>query len=74
MGQAVKETLFHFVCQAPAHSVTIEAQTAPSRASPIVVHHEKWAYCPAGASAGHDWRAVTPVSLADLRRVGLTKI
>jgi hypothetical protein len=39
---------------------------------PIVTMHEgRWAYCPGGyiaAKEGHDWIAIEPVSVSELKR------
>jgi hypothetical protein len=34
----------------------------------VTIHEEKWAYCPIGASTGHEWHAVGPMTLADVQR------
>jgi DNA-binding response OmpR family regulator len=65
------DMLFQYVCRAAAHLGTTERPKASATSSPMTMHQGKRAYCTWGASAGHDWQAVDPVSLADLRRVGL---
>jgi DNA-binding response OmpR family regulator len=70
-GLVADGALFQFVCRAAAHLVTGERPKTSATSSPVTMHLGKWAYCTGGASVGHDWQAVDPVSLADLRRVGL---
>jgi len=37
--------------------------------SPVTIYEGAWAYCPGGASSEHEWEAIEPVTLADLRLV-----
>jgi hypothetical protein len=36
-------------------------------ARPVIRHAEQWGYCPAGATADHDWRATGGKTLATVR-------
>jgi hypothetical protein len=55
-----------FVCRSSIHS---EARRKPTEAvrSPVTIHDGAWAYCPEGAAIEHEWEAIEPVTLADLR-------
>jgi hypothetical protein len=37
------------------------------------VHEGEWAYCPAGASTEHEWEAIEPVNITELKVVGLLR-
>ena len=39
----------------------------------LTMHEELWAYCPAGASAPHDWRPTGGMSLEDAKQFGRGK-
>jgi hypothetical protein len=39
--------------------------------SPVTIHDGAWAYCPAGARADHGWEPIEPVTLTDLKLVGV---
>ena len=60
--------LVRFVCRSSVHS---EASRNPTEAvrSPVTIHDGAWAYCPAGTQTEHEWKAIVPVSLADLRLI-----
>jgi hypothetical protein len=58
----VPEPVIYFVCGAAGHS---KADPFAS-ISPVKVHNGEWAYCPTGASLGHDWRQIEPVTRHDL--------
>jgi hypothetical protein len=37
----------------------------------VTMHEQRWAYCPGGyiaAKDGHDWTAIEPASVSDLKR------
>jgi hypothetical protein len=69
----VGDALIEFVCRAPTHRVTIELRIGSTSGSPVTVYERKWAYCSAGATVDHDWQAIAPIALADLKRVELAK-
>jgi hypothetical protein len=60
--------LVRFVCRSSAHNEASRNQTEAVR-SPVTIHEGAWAYCPGGAQTEHEWEAIEPVSLADLRLV-----
>jgi hypothetical protein len=62
-----------FVCTRAEHQAS-----EPNDA--LTMHEDSWAYCSAGGSGPHDWRATPGVSLDDAKRfmdqhrsVGLTR-
>ena len=66
-GVGMKSNLVGYVCRAKAH---VDARNASVPAgSPVTVYEGEWAYCPAGARTEHQWEAIEPVSLAELRLV-----
>jgi hypothetical protein len=60
--------LVRFVCRSSVH---VDASRNPTEAvrSPVTIHDGAWAYCPDGAGTDHQWEAIEPVTLADLRLV-----
>jgi hypothetical protein len=58
------DSLIAYLC------VALEHQTPPKErpGSPLTMHEERWAYCPAGAASEHLWRKIKPMNLAALRR------
>jgi hypothetical protein len=64
--------LVRFVCRSSVHS---EASRNPTEAvrSPVTIHEGAWAYCPGGAGVEHEWEAIEPVTLADLRLVEVVR-
>jgi hypothetical protein len=60
--------LIYFSCHAATHQLG-DARNGDQPTSPITWHDGRWAYCPAGAWEGHEWRnVVPPSSLDELRR------
>jgi hypothetical protein len=57
-----------FVCRSSVH---LEASRNPTEAvgSPVTIHDGAWAYCPAGTQTDHEWEAIEPVSLTDLKLI-----
>ena len=49
------------LCASPAHQIPEDVE------SPVVIYAGRWAYCPAGAADGHDWRATGGKTLATVR-------
>jgi len=41
--------------------------------SPVTIYDGAWAYCPAGARADHEWEAIEPVTLSDLKLIGVAR-
>ena len=55
-----------YVCSAAEH----RPRTAPGRGG-LTVNAGKWAFCPAGETAGHIWSPVDGASLDELVRAAL---
>jgi len=49
------------LCAKPEHQLTQDV------GSPVVLYAGAWAYCPAGATDDHDWRATGGRTLATVR-------
>ena len=49
------------LCANPTHQIPEDVAT------PLVVHGDRWGYCPAGSVDGHDWRATGGKTLATVR-------
>ena len=60
--------LVRFVCRAKGH-VDATPDAMVDAGSPVTIHVGVWAYCAAGARAGHAWEEVEPVSLAELKLI-----
>lgn len=58
--------LVRHVCRAKAH-LEVSRNGREAEGSPVTIHDGGWAYCPAGARSEHQWEAIEPVSVADLR-------
>jgi len=58
--------LVRHICRAKAH-LDMRRDPRLTEGSPVTIHDGGWAYCPAGARSEHQWEAIEPVSLADLR-------
>jgi hypothetical protein len=60
--------LVRFICRSSIH---LEASRTPTEAvrSPVTIHDGAWAYCPGGAQTEHEWEAIEPVSLANLKLI-----
>ena len=55
----------HFVCIAGDHGAASKTNTHPS---PLTIHEGKWSYCAAGLMNDHEWRAIRPTALDELKR------
>jgi hypothetical protein len=68
----MRSNLVSYVCRSSVH---VRASRAPAVAatSPVTVHEGEWAYCPAGASTEHEWEAIEPVNITELKVVGLLR-
>ena len=64
----MKSNLVGYVCRAKAH-IDASRNAGPSAGSPVTVYEGEWAYCPAGARTEHQWEAIEPVTLSDLKFV-----
>ena len=53
--------VIEYLCASPAHQLPVDVST------PVIPYAGRWAYCPAGEAAGHDWRATGGKTLATVR-------
>jgi hypothetical protein len=65
----LNSNLVRFVCRAGAH-VDASRNATVAVGSPVTIHDGVWAYCPAGARTDHEWDAIEPVTLTDLKLIG----
>lgn len=59
-------SLVYFVCWLK------HAELRPARGRAVLlnqlqIHEAKWAYCSAGATSGHSWETVEPLSIVDVK-------
>jgi hypothetical protein len=59
----VAEALIRYVCRNTAHQHTRSELT-----SPVTLHEDEWAFCPAGFSGEHTWERIEGALLDALRR------
>jgi hypothetical protein len=64
--------LVRFVCRAKVH-LDADRSAAVAVVSPVTINDGAWAYCPAGAGTDHDWEAIDPVSLGDLKLIQVAR-
>jgi len=64
--------LVRFVCRAKVH-VDASRNATVAVGSPVTIHERAWAYCPAGARSDHEWEAIEPVTLTDLKLVEVVR-
>ena len=64
--------LVRFVCRAKVH-VDASRNATVAVGSPVTIYQGAWAYCPAGARTDHDWEAIEPVTLSDLKFTGAAR-
>ena len=64
--------LVRYVCRAKVH-VDASRNAAIAAGSPVTINQGAWAYCPAGARTEHEWEEIEPVTLSDLKLVGLAR-
>ncbi|MDQ2912560.1 MAG: hypothetical protein M3T56_04810 [Chloroflexota bacterium] len=62
----MKSNLVGYVCRAQVH-VDASRNATVAAGSPVTVYEGEWAYCPAGARTEHDWQAIEPVTLTNLK-------
>jgi hypothetical protein len=68
----MKSDLVRFVCRAKMH-LDASRQATVAAGSPVTINDGAWAYCPAGARAEHEWEAIEPVTLTDLKLIGVVR-
>lgn len=54
--------LIRFVCRNTEHQ-----RASASVISPVTLHEQEWAFCPAGASTGHTWERIEGATMDELR-------
>ncbi len=64
--------LVRYVCRAKVHIDASRSATVLA-GSPVTVHEGAWAYCAAGARTEHEWEAIEPVTLANLKLIEVTR-
>ena len=60
--------LVRYVCRAQVHVAASRAARLAA-VNPVTIHDGVWAYCPAGSRTDHEWEAIEPVTLTDLKLV-----
>ena len=55
--------LIRFVCRNSEHQ-----RASASVTSPVTLHEQEWAFCPAGVITGHTWERIDGAALDELRR------
>ena len=68
----MNSNLVRFVCRAKVH-VDASRNATVAVGSPVTIFQASWAYCPAGARSDHEWQAIEPVTLTDLKLVEVVR-
>jgi hypothetical protein len=68
----LNSNLVRFVCRAKVH-VDASRTAAVALGSPVTIHQGAWSYCPAGARTDHEWEAIEPVTLSDLKLIAVAR-
>ena len=55
--------LIRFVCRSTEH----QRASSIAMTSPVTLHEQSWAFCPAGATGGHAWERIEGATLEALR-------
>ena len=61
-GRDMAGARIRFVCRNSEHQ-----RARGDVSSPVTLHQEEWAFCPAGHTNGHAWERIEGATLADLR-------
>ena len=61
-GRDMAGALIRFVCRNSEHQ-----RARGEVSSPVTLHQEEWAFCPAGVNSGHAWERIEGATLAELR-------
>jgi len=69
----MNSNLVRFACRAKTH-VDASRHATVAIGSPVTINDGAWAYCPAGARAEHEWEAIDPVTLTDLKLIGAARL
>ena len=67
-GVGMNTDLVRYVCRAQVH-VAASRTARLAAVNPVTIHDGVWAYCPAGSRTDHEWEAIEPVTLTDLKLV-----
>ena len=59
--------LIHYRCAAAQHQRPT-ASDLRSPTSPVTYHNGNWAYCPLGFHDGHEWKAIQPATLDEVKQ------
>ena len=65
----MKSGLVRYACRAKAH-IDGSRNADETAGSPVTIFEGAWAFCPAGATTEHEWKAIEPVTLIDLKLIG----
>jgi hypothetical protein len=68
----VNSNLVCFVCRASVH-VSASRDGSVATGSPVTIHDGAWAYCAAGARTEHEWEAIEPVTISDLKLIAVAR-
>ena len=68
----MNSNLVRFVCRSKVH-VEASRTTTVAVTSPVTIHNGAWAYCAAGARTEHEWEAIEPVALSDLKLIEVAR-
>jgi hypothetical protein len=61
VDRSTGSNLIEYLCAELGH------QLADDVGSPVIMYADRWGYCPAGATDGHDWRETGGKTLATVR-------
>jgi hypothetical protein len=64
--------LVRYLCRSQGHLAASRSTTLVA-GSPVTIHDGVWAYCPGGSRTDHEWEAIEPVTLTDLKLVGVIR-
>jgi hypothetical protein len=61
------EPLIRFVCRTAAHQRAVLTLDPAEPTSPVTLFQREWAYCPSGATDGHQWERIAGAAVQDIR-------
>jgi hypothetical protein len=68
----MKSSLVGYVCRAKVHIDAGRNESVPA-GSPVTVYQGEWAYCAGGARTEHEWQAIEPVTLTNLKFIEIPR-
>ena len=68
----MNSNLVRYVCRAKVH-VDASRNATVAAGSPVTIHEGTWAYCAAGARVEHEWEAIEPVTLTNLKLIEVVR-